>query len=208
LALSNIRAGSINSLDEASLQAQVCKLKYPILRDQLLRDVPWQFGHKVKALAVLADDLFNWAYTYQYPSDCLQINRLMINFEEVGQGGDAFFSRFLDRGLPQPNLRQQVKYEILNVDGNRVVGANESELRIDYRAKITDPNLFDSQFVMVISHLLSSEISIPIVGTEKGRQLRSDSLVIYKELLKAAVASNLNEQYHPPSDSEFVSIRA
>jgi hypothetical protein len=174
----------------------------------LLRDVPWQFGHKVKALAVLSDDLFNWAYTYQYPSDCLQINRLMINFEEVGQGGDAFFSRFLDRGLPQPNLRQQVKYEILNVDGNRVIGANESELRIDYRAKITDPNLFDSQFIMVISHLLSSEVAIPIVGTEKGRQLRSDELTIYKEFLKAAVASNLNEQYHPPSDSEFVSIRA
>ena len=33
LALSNIRAGSINSLTEGSLQAQICKLKYPILRD-------------------------------------------------------------------------------------------------------------------------------------------------------------------------------
>ena len=36
LALSNIRAGSINNIDEVSLQAQQCKLKYPFMRDRLL----------------------------------------------------------------------------------------------------------------------------------------------------------------------------
>lgn len=131
-----------------------------------------------------------------------------MNFEEVSQGGSEVASRFHDRGLPRPNLNQQVKYEILNVDENKVIAANESELRVDYRAKVTDPNLFDSQFVMTLSYLLAAELAIPIVGADQGRALRSDSLTIYQQYLEAAVASNLNEQYHEPIDSEFVTIRS
>ena len=37
LALGHIRAGTINSLDEGSVQAKQCKLKYPIMRDQITK---------------------------------------------------------------------------------------------------------------------------------------------------------------------------
>ena len=73
IALSNIRAGSINSLDENSLQAQQCKLKYALLRDRMLTEVPWTFNRKIRALSVLTTEIFNWAYAYQYPTDCLKI---------------------------------------------------------------------------------------------------------------------------------------
>jgi hypothetical protein len=143
MALSGIRGGSINSLDEASLQAQQCKLKYPFLRDMLLRDVPWNFAHKEDALALLTDDLFNWVYAYQYPSDCLYINRLILNFEEFGDTGDGVTRSRHIEDIYSPDLGRQVKYEIQNLDGNRVIAANEPTLRISYRKKITDPNLFD-----------------------------------------------------------------
>lgn len=83
LALSNIRAGSINSLNENSLQAQLCKLKYSILRDRCLREIPWQFNHKIRALSPVTDNIFNWAYSYSYPADCLKINRLIGEYEEI-----------------------------------------------------------------------------------------------------------------------------
>lgn len=207
LALSNIRGGSINSLTESSVQAQNCKLKYPLMRDQLMRDAPWQFAHKIKALALLTDELFNWANVYQYPSDCLQINRLLLNFEEV-ESGNALSNWYYDPALLAPNPDRQVKYQIYNTDDNRVIGANETELRIDYRAKITDPNLFDSQFVIMFSYLLSSELAIPIVGGKLGREFRADSLKIYQQYYDAAVASNENEQYIPPAESDFVTIRS
>jgi len=207
-ALSNIRGGSINSLDESSLQAQVCKLKYPILRDRLLTEVAWSFNHKIKALSLVSTEIFNWAYAYQYPIDCLKINRLVGAYEELANADADIISRLVDSQLlPINDLRSQIPHEVFNFDDKKIIGTNEADLRIDYAAKITDPNLFTMDFIVAFSHLLSSELAIPIVGAEIGRQLRSDSLQLYKQYLDAALANDLNDQYSTPPLSEFETIR-
>lgn len=208
LALSDIRAGSINSLDESSLQAQQCKLKYPHLRDMLLRDVPWNFAHKTDALALLTDDLFNWVYSYQYPSDCLYINRLVLNYEQFGATGDGVYRNRHIEDIYTPDLDRQIKYEIQNVNNNRVIAANETELRISYRTRVTDPNLFDTLFIQTFVKLLASELAIPVVGAEVGRQFRSDALQLYEAYLLEATASNGNEGYTEPVESDFITIRS
>lgn len=208
LALSHIRATSINSLTEQSVQAQQCKLLYPLLRDQVLEDAPWQFAHGLKALAVLASvDIFNWNFAYQYPSDCLKVNRLLINWEEIQNDQAIYAARLRDLGLTFPDLRQQVEFKIYNVDNNRVIAANECELRIDYVKKVTDPNIFSTQFIMALSHLLAAELAVPIVGVDKGRALRSDSLNVYTSYIEAAAAEDLNQQYQHDPDSEYIRIR-
>jgi len=208
LALSNIRAGSINSLDESSVQAQQCKLKYPFLRDRLLAEIPWSFNHKINTLALLTTDIFNWAYAYQYPSDCLKINRLVGEYEEIANADADVISRLLDSQLlPIKDLRTQITYEIFNFSNNKTIGTNEANLRIDYSAKITDPNLFSSDFIIAFSHLLSSELAVPLIGVKEGRQLRIDSLQIYKSYLDSAIANDMNEQYDRPALSEFETIR-
>lgn len=208
LALSNIRAGSINSLTESSLQAQQCNLKYSFLRDRCLAELPWVFNRKIEALAVLTTDVFNWAYAYQYPVNALKIHRLVGAYEQLSNVDADVVSRLLDSQLlPLKDLRNQVPYEVFNFSDNKVIGANEAELRVDYSAKITDPNLFSPDFIMALSHLLSSELAIPLVGGELGRQLRSDSLQIYKEYLSTAMANDLNDQYSTPALSEFETIR-
>ncbi len=208
LALSNIRAGSINSLDEGSLQAQICKLKFPIIRDLLLTEIPWGFARSIEGLAVLTTEIFNWAYAYQYPTDCLKVNRLIGAQEELANGDADVISRMIDSQLlPLSSMRPQVSYEVFNFSDNKVIASNESDLRIEYVRKVTDPNLFTISFVLAFSHLLSAEIAIPIVGVENGRSLRSDSLKIYKEYLASASADDMNEQYFTPALSEFETIR-
>ena len=207
LALSHIRAGSINSLDENSLQAQQCKLMYPLLRDQMIESAPWQFAHRVKALSLLTDNLFNWAYVYQYPSECLKINRLLLNFEEVQAGDSTIASRFYDRGLPIPDMDAQVEYKIYNIDGNKVIASNETELRVDYVTRVTDVNLFDNQFILGLSHLLAAELAVPLVGVKEGRQMKSDEYQLYQAFINSAVAADMNEQYTPTPDSEFITVR-
>lgn len=207
LALSNIRAGSINSFTEASIQAQQCKLKYSIVRDMLLRDAPWQFAHKIEALALLDDELFNWAYVYQYPSDALYVNRVLLNWTEVTSNDSAISTRYYDRDLFGPNMDAQVKYEVYNIDGNRVIACNDAEVRIDYRARVTDPNLFPSSFILALGHLLAAEIAIPLVGVDVGAALREQSLQMYRGYIQTAIASDMNEQYHEPNDSEFITGR-
>jgi hypothetical protein len=208
LALSNIRAGSINSLDESSLQAQQCKLKYPFMRNRCLTEIPWIFNRKIRALSLLTTEIFNWAYAYQYPVDCLKIHRLVGAHEELANADADVVSRLIDSQLlPLKDLRTQIPYEVFNFSDNKTIGTNEADLRVDYVAKVTDPNLFSDDFVLALSHLLASELAIPLIGAENGRQLRSDSLQLYKEYLSAAVANDLNDQYDAPGDSEFVTIR-
>jgi len=208
LALSNIRAGSINSLTEGSLQSQVAALKYPFMRDRLLKEIPWQFNRKLKALSLLTTDLFTWAFTYQYPVDCLKILRLVPAFEEIPAGSADVVSRLRDSEIRSlKSLRRQVPYEVFNVDGNKVIGSDDADLRIDYAAKITDPNLFSDDFILALSHLLGAEMAIPLIGAETGRQLRSDEMTLYQAYLDSAIADDMNDGYHTPPESEFIVVR-
>lgn len=207
LALSNIRAGSINNLNEASLQAQICKLKYSFMRDRCLKDSMWNFNRTIAPLASVDVDIFNWAYSYKYPVNCLKIHRIIPEYEEVTQDADVV-SRLIDTQLlPITSCRRQISYEVFNFDSVKVIGCNEDNLRIDYALKITDPNLFSDDFILALSHLLSSEIAIPIVGVEKGSGLRSDSLQLYSEYINTASADDGNDGYLTSNDSEYVTVR-
>ena len=162
LALSMIRAGSINSFTDGSLQAQQCSLWYPQTRDFMQRDAPWGFTRKIDALAVLEDeDVFNWVYVYAYPNDCLYIERLILNYEEFGSVDGAIRTRQLE-DIYAPDLGAQVKYDTLNVgDPNgRVIVANDVDLRIEYRSRVTDPNKFDPMFIEAFASLLASKLAI------------------------------------------------
>ena len=200
LALSNVRAGSINSIDEPSVKAQQCKLKYDILLDMMLGDHDYQFAHKNQALAVLsAVDVFNWTYAYQYPSNCLHINHLQLNFESVSSNVTSIASRTYD----QPDLDNPVNYRIYNIDGIKVIAANEAELRIDFRARVSDPNLFGADFILGFAHLLGSELAVPLVGGATGKKMQADELQLYQAFVDTAISSDLNEQQHTPPVSDF-----
>lgn len=209
LALSHIRAGNINSLTEPSPQAQQCALKYPFLRDMLLESESFNFASRIAPLALSTAEVFNWAYVHVYPSDCLKINRLILNWESVQSGGSEVVSRHYDELYPHPDLNQPVKYDVLTLDDDsRVIVANEPELRISYRVKVTDPNRYTTTFVMALSHLLASEIAIPLVGEQAGAKMQKTEFAIYQSYLSSAVANDANEQYEPPADSEFITIRS
>tara|TARA_R110000787_G_C13443394_1_gene446756 strand:- start:36958 stop:37608 length:651 start_codon:yes stop_codon:yes gene_type:complete len=207
LALSNLRAGSINSLTESSLQAQQCSLKYPVVRDFLLRSHAWQFAHKIVPLAELADDVFNWAYVYQYPTDCLRINRLIPDIEEFTQTDSSYRPRHIE-DVYSTDLTRQIKYEVANVDGTKVILANEGTLRVDYRARVEDTSLFDPSFIMAFQWYLAAELAEPIVGGDKSGSLRSSALSIYQEHVGAAEVENVNEQYAEPVISDFINVRS
>ena len=207
IGLSNIRAGSINSFTEASIQAQQCALKYPILRDRMLKEL-WGFNNKIRALSVLSTEVYNWAYAYQYPTDCLKITRLVGEYEEISAGSADVISRMLDSQLlPVSSYQPTIPYEIFNFDDNKVIASNEANLRIKYAAKVTDPDLFSEDFILALGHLLGAEVAIPLVGAELGRQLRTDELQLYKEYANAAAADDMNESGHEAPLSEYETIR-
>ena len=100
-----------------------------------------------------------------------------------------------------------INNQIFNFSNVKVIGCNETTLYIDYAKKVEDPNLFSDDFILALSHLLASEIAVPLVGAEKGRQLRSDSLQLYESYINSAAVDDSNESFLESNDSEFVTIR-
>lgn len=215
IALSEIRAGRVDSVNEQSAQARQCSLYYDILRKQVLRDAPWGFARTIQALALLDSDtysVFNWAYVYQYPSDCLRINRLILNHEFVQSGtSTAVTSRFYDRNLPIPDHKTPVPYEVLQEQNTKVIVANDSNLRLDYNIDngfTRDPTNFDSAFILALGNLLGAHVAVSLVGEEKGSGLKKDLLAVYNKYISNAIANNANERYETPADSESITVRS
>lgn len=212
MALSNIRAGSINSLTESSLQAQVCSLKYETMLNMCLRTNVWGFARKLEALALTTTEIYNWQFAYSYPSDCLQINRLVGESEALDTNAAVYaypysYYPFNYDLIRQELTRRKIPYEIFNFEGTKLIASNDQNLYIEYIVKVTDPNLFTEDFILALSHLLASEIAIPIVGVENGRQLRSDSLTMYKEYINAAAVNDINEGQIDESPSDYELVR-
>lgn len=206
IALSNARAGSINSLDESSLQAQQCKLKYELLRDRALADGAWIFNHKIQPLALLTTEIVNWRLSYAYPPTCLKIRRMVPAWEEVNHDSDLLISTPVHGR--EGTGRHKIPYEVFNVEGVKVIGANEDDLRISFSAKITDPNLFSPDFTLALSYLIAAEIAMPLVGVAKGRAIRGDSYEIYNAYLASAASNDDNDGYIPAQESDFVNVRS
>ena len=211
MALSHVRGGSINSLDEDNIQAQTCKLFYNLVRDQVLEEVSWNFSQKISALALLTDEIFNWAYTYSYPTDCLKINNIIPNISVVtptGGAGSSTASRLNDTRIPNLDNLPKVEYKVmLNGSDKKVIVCNEAEARIYYRAKVTNPTLFDNQVVGAISHLLASHLAIPIAGAKEGRAMRDDELSLYSGYINSAGINNANEGHQDEPDSDWILAR-
>lgn len=198
IALSNIKADSINSFDEKTQEAYYCKLKYQFMLDKCLSH-GWGFNNTKRGLALLDDKLPNWKYVYSFPSDCLNINYLFVVRENL----NYLREYYIPLGY---SFNHQIPYEVLLLNDNKVIGCNAANVHADLFIKMDNPNLFSFNFVMALSYLLSSELAIPLIGTE-GRALRKESLELYQKYIANARSDDMNQQYHTPRMSSAIVAR-
>lgn len=211
MALSYARAGRIESFTENSTPALQCQLFYETCRDQVLEDCAWGFATKIVPLQLLDSDVysvFNWAYVYQYPSDCLKIQRVILPYEAVTQQSSLDTVRVYGfDNNPQPDLNSPVKYEIFDIDGTTVVAANQSDLRVEYTRSIEEVNKFSASFRLALSRLICAHIAVAVAGEEKGSKIARESLSMYRSLINNAIANEMNQRHEPPQESDLVTAR-
>lgn len=205
-ALSFIRGGFINSLTEASTQARYCKSFFDDVRDTVLRDGSWNFATKIEPLALRTDDVYNWVYCYQYPSDCMKVQRLILNYEQFSADSGVYRTRQY-QDLGRPDIDRFIKHKVMNVNGEMVIVANEPDLRIQYTSKVTNMGLFPVDVRKAMAHLLASELAVPITGAQLGRAMKSDELTLYQNYLSAANSNDGNDNYQEPPESDFILAR-
>lgn len=175
LALSHFGQGKISALNEASREAIECTLKYEPTRDSVLREFPWSFAKGSIALSEVTYPVIGWDYTYGYPTNCVNIRRVY--------------------GIADARNANKEPYDIVTDGVNKYIVSNLPTAQLEYTVKITDPALFDAQFVEALSYKLAAAICIPLSGSS---QRKSELYQEYKLYLASAQLSSAQESNNQP----------
>jgi hypothetical protein len=190
-ALARIGVSSfIDSLNEASQEAQVCKLLYDQCRDRVLREVQWPFARAFATLALISDNTgkawaSEWTYAYRYPSDATVVRRILT---PLGPR----------QAIAEP-------FEIGQDGAGRIVLTNMKDAAVEYTRKVEDPTQFDPSFSSVLAWLLAAEISMPLSAVDG---LRKQALQMYQAERSIAERIVFNEgEPLRDIDTEFLNTR-
>lgn len=185
LALNAIGARSnVSSPDEASREAEVCKLWYSPVRDQVLASSVWPEATKLARLALLDERDMDedwvvtnarpdYAYAYAVPSDFLHPQYL------------SGYQRFLITSYP---------------DDRKVLVTNYEEAILIYTSRMETISLWSASLQMAIVYGLASHIAMPLSGKGSRVKALADKA---NELIWAArerAANTSNEQFESLPD--------
>jgi hypothetical protein len=210
LALSNIRARTIQNFTEDSLEAQVIKARYDIARKFVLRAFPWGFANRTIALGEIETDA-NLPYNsvYNYPNDCIKARHIVPHF--ILGNDRTTYLRFGSQ-IPMRLMREidqlKIPFEVINVDDQRVLVTDQPDAYLQYTLDVIDTNLFPEDYIEMLAWWLSAQIAVPVVGAEKGREMRRDALQMYQTLKVEAQVANANERHNQiAQESDYTYLR-
>jgi len=135
---------TVESLNDRSKQAEVCRFHWEQARDYALADFPWKFARRRVALADTGNPPSTWLYSYAYPTDCLFAMALVLP------------------GIRQPRWDQRPAFEIAASADQTVIYTDLEKAELIYTARIEDPNRWDPHFQQVVAWALAELIAIPL----------------------------------------------
>lgn len=134
IGLTNLGDKKISSLDDNNERAQLCSLRFPDVRDAVLRSYPWSCAvTRTKLARSSTDPVWGFSYRYALPSDCLRVLDLNDWNEE----------HYIENGF---------------------VVTDSGQAWIKYIKRIEDPNEFDALIIQVIGLRLAMEIAEALTG--------------------------------------------
>ncbi len=165
----------IASATERSAEARACNLFYDEVVKEVLRDFAWPSATAIVALALVEEDPNDeWAYSYQYPTDCLMARRILS-----GERTDTRDSR--------------VPYRIVKSSTGRIIYSDAQDAELEYTAYDNDPNNYPSDMSSAIAYLLAVKIAPRLTkGDPFSQQEKNMKLYVYA--LKKAQANAANEE--------------
>lgn len=169
---------NISSPSENSRRAEVCRLWYEPVLEQILAAASWPEATRIEYLALLeersdsawtaADPRPGYRFIYELPADCIQ-PRYLTGFE-------PFLITYYG-------------------DNKRALNTNVEQAALAYTARITNIALFEPQLRMAIAYGLAGHICMPLSGKPQRAQTMINRA---NELLWAAretAANTSTEQY-------------
>ena len=182
LALGWLGAPPIAALTEKRPEAIYASQYYDSALEQTLRDHKWNFAQRRVRLAALGvPDGYQGVYenAYALPVDCLHAHTVL----DVADNTFPFIVSLAEDG------------------GSKIVLTDVSGAYLGYTALVTSPELYDPNFVRVLSRRLSADIAVPILKNNPQKVQEAETL--YDRELMRAKLSDYREG--KPEDEEDVS---
>lgn len=175
-ALDKLGHSPIASLDDGNKAANLCVRNWPLVRDEVLRDHPWNFAVRRATLAseTTAPD-WGFSSSFPFPEDCLRVLEV-----------------------------RDLSTDEYQIEG-RAILANATVLYVRYIHRITDPNVYDSQFVNAVSTKLAVELCESLTQSSTKKDVLFQE---YKDALIGATRSDAQE--NPPrqyEEDEWIAVR-
>lgn len=144
IALKRLGAAAIVSFTEGTDRASLCSVLYDPVRQQILRELEWNFAQVRAALPQLtAVPVFGFGLYYQYPTLplCLKIN---------------------ETDPPDTIYRIENNFDSSGKITGRVIITDESSFSVRYTADIIDVTQFDPSFIKALAAGLAVEMCQPL----------------------------------------------
>ena len=163
-ALNMLGGATIISLTENSKNGRLCNQRYEPVRDAIFRSHPWNCLIKRIDLAANTETPnFQWKFQFTLPSDCLRVLR-----------------------TENSNFSNEEQYRI---EGRNLL-TDQSTIKIQYVAKITDTTKYDTLLIETISARLAAELCYPIT---QSATLMDRMFALYDAKLKEARFADATE---------------
>lgn len=175
----------ISSLTESSVEARNCNLIYAATRDEVLQMAYWNFAQKTDYLSLLksapgtpsnpaatanqwstAYPSPPWLYEYGYPTDCIQMSRIVQQIQNyyIGtpytSGGTSTYPYAVGPGSPfkvtTDTDAQGQQQSVILTNQYQAIGV--------YTMQITNPALFGAQFVEALVQAISAKLVLALSG--------------------------------------------
>jgi hypothetical protein len=177
LALTKLGDLRILNLTDNTKPAREVNAVFDMTRDYLQRRFSWRFCIKRANLAAdTSTPLWDWAYQYQIPTDCMRIL-------QVGQW------------YPSPDLSDLISTggQEYVLEGKYILSNQAGPLKLRYLSRVEDPVQFDAAFDMAFSAYLAYILAEPLTASAEQKQMAYND---YRNAIKDAVIANAIE--NPP----------
>lgn len=191
LAIRHIGIGNpIAEIDsDKTKEALACRTFYETARDKVLSDFNWPFATKIVDLALVEEDPNSeWAYSYRYPSECLNFRRILS-------------------GIRNDNRQSRIPYRIAQDIQGRLIFTDVSEAQAEYTVRIEDVSFFDPSFTLALSYLLAAYITPSVMGSDRFKMVPALLQMYQAELANAQAGAANEQQDEMVPESEFIRAR-
>lgn len=172
MALGWIGAGTITSLADETVEANLCNLNYPRSRDTVLESREWTFA--VKRYTIQADTVepeFNWGAQFQIPTEVLRV--LTVERESVVSSNELTSNAIEHEQMDW--VREQDK-----------ILADQDVIFMRGIIRLENTTKFSESFVHALAARLAADLAVPIT---RSKTMQAQMYSLYQAKLMDAAST-------------------